>query len=161
VIDIIPLARIAPAAIESLLDDSFGADRKGRTAYKLREGVGMIPELSFAALDGERLVGSLQSWPVEVAGFALTLVGPVAVAPDRQRAGIGRMLMAALDLAAGTAPLMMIGDAEYYGRFFGFSAEATAKWGLPGPFERHRLLARHVPLGLEGMVGPDLSVFAL
>ena len=52
--------------------------------------------------------------------------------------------------------MMLIGDPEYYGRFFGFSAERTADWRLPGPVERHRLLARgpDVP-ALAGMLGPD------
>lgn len=156
-IDILPLAHVAPDIVEALLDDAFGADRKGRTAYKLRDGTAAIPELSFAALTGDILVGSLQSWPVRIGGFALTLVGPVAVAPRRQRSGIGRMLMAALDAAAGDAPLMMIGDPEYYGRFFGFSTDATANWELPGPVERHRLLARGVPMGLAGAVQPAIK----
>lgn len=156
-IDILPLAQIAPDEVEALLDDAFGADRKTRTAYRLREGAAEIPVLSFAALDGDTLLGSLQSWPVRVAGYAVTLVGPVAVASQRQRSGIGRMLMAALDIAAGDAPLMMIGDPEYYGRFFGFSADFTAAWELPGPVERHRLLARNVPTGLVGSVRPAVK----
>src|SRR3546814_1097056 len=41
-------------------------------------------------------------------------------------------------------PLMMIGDPEYYDRFFGFSAAATFGWECPGPVERHRLLAQSV-----------------
>jgi predicted N-acetyltransferase YhbS len=160
VIDIMPLSRIAPDAVEALLDDAFGADRKGRTAYKLRAGVSAIPDLSFAAIEGDVLLGTLQSWPVRVGSFGLTLVGPVAVSPKRQRSGIGRMLMAALDIAAGDEPLMMIGDLEYYGRFFSFSADATRDWGVPGPVERHRLLARNVPLGLSGQVVPDQRVLA-
>jgi predicted N-acetyltransferase YhbS len=160
VIDILPLGQIAPDAVEALLDDAFGADRKGRTAYKLRAGVAAIPDLSFAAVEGDFLLGTLQSWPVQVGDFALTLVGPVAVAQKRQRSGVGRTLMAALDVAAGAAPLMMIGDPEYYGRFFGFSADATRDWGVPGPVERHRLLARYVPLGLSGQVAPDQRVLA-
>ncbi len=53
---------------------------------------------------------------------------------------------------------MMIGDPEYYGRFFGFTADATGEWDLPGPFEKRRLLARAVnghslPTG-TGMIGP-------
>ena len=36
----------------------------------------------------------------------------------------------------------MIGDPEYYGRFWGFSDEHTGGWNLPGPFEPRRLLAR-------------------
>ena len=49
------------------------------------------------------------------------------------------VMAAAPDHADGA--LMMIGDPEYYGRFFGFSAEATGGWQLPGPVEPHRLLA--------------------
>jgi predicted N-acetyltransferase YhbS len=146
VIDILPLAQISPDEVEALLDDAFGAERKGRTAYKLRDGVAAIPALSFAAVKGDTLVGSLQSWPVRIDGFALTLVGPVAVSTKLQRSGIGRMLMAALDIAS-----------EYYGRFFGFSAEATSGWELPGPVERHRLLARGVPMGLVGAVRPAIK----
>ncbi len=144
-----------------LLDDAFGADRHGRTAYKLRAGVGLIPDLSFAALSGDdTLVGSVQSWPVEIAGFALVLVGPVAVSPALQRGGIGRQLMRALDAAAGDTAMTMIGDPEYYGRFFGFSSDVTGEWELPGPFERHRLLARNVPAGLAGMLGPRKAALA-
>src|SRR3546814_20857322 len=41
-------------------------------------------------------------------------------------------------------PLMMIGDPEYYDRFFGFSAAATFGWECPGLVERPRLLAQSV-----------------
>lgn len=104
------------------------------------------------------LCGTIQCWPVALASEigALTpmiLVGPVAVAPDAQGQGIGKLLMrAALSAAdaAGHEILIMIGDPDYYERFFGFSAARTQGWDLPGPFERHRLLARaeltvHIP----------------
>ena len=159
-IEIIPLSAIAPDRVEALLDAAFGADRKARTAYKLRAGAAAIPSLSFAAVLKETLVGSLQSWPVRVEGQSVTLVGPVAVSPEHQRSGIGRLLMERLITAAADAPMMMIGDPEYYGRFFGFTAEATASWVLPGPVERHRLLAKQVPLGLVGTVSPDFRALA-
>jgi predicted N-acetyltransferase YhbS len=159
-ITIVPLARIAPERIEDLLDAAFGTDRKARTAYRLRAGTTALAHLSFAALEGEALMGSLQSWPVRLDGVGLTLVGPVAVSPDRQRGGIGRLLMEALMAAAGDAPMMMIGDPEYYGRFFGFSSDVTGNWALPGPFERHRLLARNVPSSLAGDVVPDVTALA-
>ena len=90
------------------------------------------------------------------------MVGPVAVHPERQRSGIGRQLVAASLTAAEThadGALMMIGDPEYYGRFFGFVADATAQWTLPGPWEPRRLLARTmhgfaVP-DMAGLIGPD------
>jgi predicted N-acetyltransferase YhbS len=167
VTEILPLDQIPAAQVERLLDAAFGADRHGRTAYKLRAGTKAIPSLSFAAFDGGVLIGSLQSWPVVLqtpsgARAPLTLVGPVAVSPALQRGGIGRMLMThMLGIAdAGVADaLMMIGDPEYYGRFFGFTADATGGWHLPGPVERHRLLARISRAGgvpREGVIGPNL-----
>ena len=156
-----PLADADPETVELLLDAAFGADRRGRTAYKLREGLRVIPELSLAAWEEERLVGALQSWPIALHHDAgetpLILVGPVAVDPERQQQGIGRAMMAEmLAHVAGREPLVLIGDPEYYGRHFGFIADATANWQLPGPFERRRLLARTGgrDLPYRGMLGP-------
>jgi predicted N-acetyltransferase YhbS len=162
----VPLAEIDPAAIEQLLDRAFGHDRHGRTAYAVRQGTAPIAALSFAALDGEALVGTIQCWPVALTGddgtsTGLTMVGPVAVDPPRQQHGIGHALMAHMLAAAeatGAADaLMLIGDPEYYGRFFGFNADRTADWRLPGPVERRRLLARGdaVP-ATAGTLGPDV-----
>jgi len=60
-------------------------------------------------------------------------------------------------------PLMMIGDPEYYGRFWGFTAEGTAGWDCPGPFEARRLLALSVdgrPISGTGMLSPRIAVTA-
>ncbi len=159
-VTISPLSHADPDAVEVLLDAAFGADRHGRTAYRIRAGMIAVPALSFAAFNGAALVGTLQSWPVEVGGAPLVLVGPVAVDPAVQRGGIGRLLMTALIDAAGDTAMAMIGDPEYYGRFFGFTADATGSWDVPGPVERHRLLARHAgDLPTRGMLGP--RAFAL
>ena len=154
-VTITPLSHADPHAVETLLDAAFGTDRHTRTAYRIREGMTAIPGLSFAAFDGQRLVGSLQSWPVRLDAAPLTLVGPVAVDPHVQRGGVGRLLMIALIEAAGDTPMMMIGDPEYYSRFFGFTADATGGWDAPGPVERHRLLARNTDgLPTSGALGP-------
>ena len=159
-VTIAPLSDADPNAVEALLDAAFGLDRHRRTAYRIREGMEAIPALSFAAFDEGTLVGTLQSWPVSVGETPLTLVGPVAVTPDVQRGGIGRALMTALIDTAPDAPMVMIGDPEYYGRFFGFSADATGSWDAPGPVERHRLLARNTDgLPATGRLGP--RAFAL
>jgi predicted N-acetyltransferase YhbS len=150
-----PLSEADPLAIERLLDAAFGADRHTRTAYRIRAGMAAIDGLSFAALDDDVLVGTIQSWPVAIGDAPVVLVGPVAVAPDRQRAGIGRMLMTRLIKTAPDTAMAMIGDPEYYGRFFGFTAAATGGWEVPGPFERHRLLARNADaLPRTGVLGP-------
>ena len=149
-IRIVPIADVAAADIDQLLDDAFGTDRHGRTAYKLRAGMTQIAGLSFAAVRDGELIGSIQSWPIQLRQengevTPLILVGPVAVRPDHQRDGIGRMLTIAMLNAADarrSEPLTLIGDPEYYDRFFGFKAEPTAGWQVPGPVERRRLLAR-------------------
>ena len=152
-ITLVPIASVAASEIEQLLDLAFGADRGQRTAYRVRHGTHPISEFSLAAIEEGELVGSIQCWPVQLTEgdgttAPLILVGPVAVRPDRQRDGIGRMLVeAALAKAdaVGSDPMMLIGDADYYQRFFGFKAEHTAGWTLPGPVERDRLLARLRP----------------
>jgi predicted N-acetyltransferase YhbS len=160
------LSDIEPQAVEELLDAAFGADRFGRTAYRIRAGAAAVPALSFALVEDGALVGTIQCWPVahcaaDGTATPLVMVGPVAVRPDLQRGGHGRVLMTHMLAAAedgADGALMMIGDPEYYGRFFGFDADATAAWNLPGPFEQRRLLARAVnghglPTG-AGMIGP-------
>ncbi|MES2442279.1 MAG: N-acetyltransferase [Pseudomonadota bacterium] len=157
-----PLAQIDPQAVEHLLDRAFGADRRARTAYRIRMGTQAIPELSFAALREDALAGTIQCWPVALAcdsgeSVAMVMVGPVAVEPAWQQEGVGRALMEhMLAAAAGTGmPLMLIGDPEYYGRFFGFVADRTGGWRLPGPFEPHRLLARGAGVpDCAGVLGP-------
>jgi len=162
------LSDIEPQAVENLLDAAFGADRFGRTAYRIRQGMDAIPRLSFAAVEDGALIGTIQCWPVahraaDGTTTPLVMVGPVAVRPDVQRGGHGRVLMTHMLAAAedgSDGALMMIGDPEYYGRFFGFDANATAAWDLPGPFEQRRLLARAVnghilPTGV-GIIGPRL-----
>ena len=168
--DLLPLAQVDIAAVECLLDRAFGAGRHARTAYKVRGDATALPSLSFAAVDAAGLIGSIQCWPVHLQAdngsvHPLVMVGPVAVDPARQQGGIGRTLMIrALDAAAAVGSdhaLMLIGDPEYYGRFFGFTAQRTSRWRLPGPVERRRLLARgdEVP-DLPGELGPALDVTA-
>ncbi|MFA5968578.1 MAG: N-acetyltransferase [Sphingomonas sp.] len=165
-----PIGIVAPDAVEHLLDRAFGTDRHGRTAYRIREGMAALPMFSFVALDGnDVLLGSIQCWPIALhaddgACFPLVMVGPVAVDPALQRGGIGRQLMAAALAAtdlAGIDATMLIGDPEYYGRFFGFGGAHTTTWRVPGPVEQRRLLARgsKVP-DQPGMLGPRVPANA-
>ena len=163
---LIPLDNVDPVLVEQLLDRAFEPGRHQRTAYKVRDGSDWLPALSFAAIDGEEhLVGTIQCWPValtdaEGRAHPMIMVGPVAVLPEHQGQGYGQALMtASLSALSPNAPLpqVMIGDPEYYGRFWGFTNAYTAGWDLPGPFEPHRLLVRAANpavLPKEGMLGP-------
>jgi len=167
VIAIVPLAEIDAAATEQLLDRAFGPDRHRRTAYLIRQGTSAIPALSFAAVEEGALIGTIQCWPVRLArddggSDPLVMVGPIAVEPARQGEGIGqRLTHHAIRAAEASAapPLMLIGDPEYYGRFFGFDACATALWRAPGPVEQRRLLARGTAPEGAGMLAPRIRIF--
>lgn len=167
---LVPLTAVPPALVDSLLDAAFGAERRARTAYRIREGMSALEGSSLAALDEEGyLAATIQTWPVALrdgAGRAhpLVMVGPVAVAPPRQGEGFGKALMAASlaaldaghEAGAPPLPLVMIGDPDYYERW-DFTAAFTAGWRCPGPWEPHRLLVRAPNAAIlprEGLLGP-------
>jgi len=144
-------------AREALLDQAFGASRAKKTSERLRKGRLPADGLAFIATDGERVVGSARLWPIACGtGQPALLLGPVAVEASCRARGIGaalvrRALQAALRLGYGA--IVLVGDPPYYNRF-GFSAEKTAALKLPGPFERHRLLALELtPGALDGARG--------
>ena len=146
-------ADVAPR--EALLDLSYGPIRFSKTSERLREG--RLPELSFVATSGRRLVGTVRLWSVSAGpDRPALLLGPLAVAPDCRKRGIGSTLMqfALRDAGRlGHGAVLLVGDAPYYGRF-GFSNERTAALWLPGPYERHRLLAHELkPGALAGARG--------
>ena len=134
--------------IDLLLDEGFGPARHNRTAYRLRVGATPDPRLSFVARDAGLLVGSVQCWPIRLRCgdgrlLPLRLLGPVVTLASRRGEGIASALVsAALDaIDAAPQPVLLIGDAPFYGRF-GFSATGTAGWVMPGPVEPARLLLR-------------------
>jgi len=144
-------------AREALLDQAFGGKRRRKTSERLRDGQLPADGLSLAAIDGKRVVGTARLWNIVCAsGEAALLLGPVAVAADCRNRGIGaalvrRGLREARRLGHGA--VILVGDAPYYSRF-GFAGEKAASLKLPGPFERHRLLALElVPGALDGAGG--------
>jgi predicted N-acetyltransferase YhbS len=144
-------------AREALLDQAFGEGRSAKTAQRLREGRLPAAGLSFVATENRHVIGTVRLWEI-VAGpnRPALLLGPIAVACDRQNRGIGAALMHHSLRAAdrlGHDAVLLVGDAPYYERF-GFSAEKTGALWLPGPYERHRLLARELePGALQGAQG--------
>jgi len=142
-------------AREALLDVSYGPVRFTKTSERLREG--RVPELAFVAVEANRVVGTIRLWPVSAGrGRPALLLGPLAVDPSCRKRGIGSTLVQhALREAARRrhGAVLLVGDAPYYGRF-GFSNEKTGALWLPGPYERHRLLACELKPGvLDGAQG--------
>ena len=165
-------------AREALLDRAMGPGRRRKSSEKIRRGRLPAQGLAFVARgeDG-RVVGTVRLWDVEFScassgyptrqaspatlpargreGRAL-LLGPLAVDPSLKSAGVGSALMRyAIEEAArlGHGAILLVGDAPYYARF-GFSAEKTDRLAMPGPYEKHRLLALELKVGaLDGAQG--------
>jgi predicted N-acetyltransferase YhbS len=104
--------------------------------------------VSLVAIEAGEVVGHVAASAVRVAGqdrgwFGL---GPVSVAPARQRQGIGSALVRAALVrlqASGAAGCMLLGNPAYYGRF-GFAPSGALR--LPGvPPEDFMSLAWHLP----------------
>jgi predicted N-acetyltransferase YhbS len=146
------------AARDSLLDRAMGLNWKRKSSQKLRRGRRPSEGLAFAARDAAGvLVGTVRLWDVATGdGRPALLLGPLAVEPSLNSAGIGKALMShAISEAKrlGHKVIMLVGDAAYYGRF-GFCADKTGRLSMPGPYERHRLLALElVPGALDGAAG--------
>ena len=145
---------------EALLDAAFGPQRRLKASYRLREGARAVENLSFCAHEaqGGRLAGVISFWPLRISGDgrAALLLGPLAVHPDFQNAGLGgRLMQRGLDAARGQghALVFLVGDAPYYNRF-GFRAVPEGRILLPGPFDPARLLyAELAPDAFKGARG--------
>jgi predicted N-acetyltransferase YhbS len=143
-------------ARELLLDRCLGERRTAKSSERLREGRLAAEGLALTAeLDGT-VVGTVRLWHVEADGVPALLLGPLAVSPDLQGAGLGKALMReAIWRAAcrGHGAILLVGDAAYYERF-GFSASLTGDLAMPGPVERERFLGLELrPGALDGARG--------
>ena len=144
-------------AREALLDEAFGDFRARKTSERLRAGRLPAEGLAFVAADGRRLVGTARLWNIACGSDQpALLLGPVAVVSDCRNRGIGAALVRRAVAEArrrGHSAIILVGDEPYYSRF-GFSGEKIAAVRLPGPFERHRLLALElVPGALDSARG--------
>jgi predicted N-acetyltransferase YhbS len=138
-----PEPAVLAGAVERLYDDVFGPARFHKASYLFREGVDPVRELSWIALEGDRLVGAIRYWPILVGetGHPALLLGPLAIAQDRAGKGIGRALMfKTLDLAAqlGHDLVLLVGDVDYYKRF-GFVPATPHGFVMPGESKPERL----------------------
>jgi predicted N-acetyltransferase YhbS len=144
------------AAREALLDAAYGPVRFSKPSQRLRER--RDPALAFVATERGRVVGTVRLWPVAAgSGGPALLLGPLAVASDCRRRGIGAALMRRAIRAArlaGHAAVLLVGEAAYYGRF-GFTAAKTAGLSMAALADPERLLALELAAGaLDGARGP-------
>ena len=111
-------------AIRAVETAAFGRDEEARIVDDLRASDALIPELSLVAEDGGAIIGHVMvsRGHVEPSGEPLLWLGPIGVAPERQRDGIGSALVQSALAGArelGAACVVLIGDPANYS-WFGF-----------------------------------------
>jgi predicted N-acetyltransferase YhbS len=148
-------------AIERLHERTFGPGRFVLSAYRLREHVDHLLELSFTARIGTLLVGSVRQLPVCIGDTPALMLGPLTVEPPFRKRGVGRALLdRALDDArkAGHRLVLLVGDEPYYSRV-GFKTVPKGRVTMPGPVDYSRLLVAELVEGafdgVSGTIRPD------
>ncbi|MGA9087617.1 MAG: N-acetyltransferase [Bradyrhizobium sp.] len=144
-------------AIERLHERTFGPGRFVLSAYRLREHVDHLLDLSFTAWIGTLLVGSVRQLPIVIGDTKALLLGPLTVEPPFRSRGVGRALLerALKDAREKQHRLvLLIGDEAYYSRV-GFKAVPKGRATMPGPVDYGRLLVAELVDGaFEGVSGP-------
>jgi predicted N-acetyltransferase YhbS len=150
-------------AIERLHERTFGPGRFVLSAYRLREHVDHLLDLSFTARIGTLLVGSVRQLPICIGDTPALMLGPLTVEPPFRKRGVGRALLdrALADAKkAGHRLIILVGDEPYYGRV-GFKVVPKGTATMPGPVDYSRLLVAELVdgafAGVSGAIRPDWS----
>lgn len=145
------------ADIDRVLDRAFGPGRHAKTSERVRErGARFEPGLSRVALsDAGDVIGVCRIWAVR-AGAPVFFLGPLAVDPQAQAAGLGLALTTDAVTACRTTGgngIVLVG-AERFFRPVGFSVVPPERVTLPGPCDPARLLWLELrPGGLDKVQG--------
>jgi predicted N-acetyltransferase YhbS len=150
-------------AIERLHERTFGPGRFVLSAYRIREHVDHLLDLSFTARIGTLLVGSVRQLPICIGDTPALMLGPLTVEPPFRKRGVGRALLdhALADAKkAGHRLVVLVGDEPYYSRV-GFKAAPKGRVIMPGPVDYSRLLVAELVEGafegVSGTIRPDWS----
>ena len=154
-------------AIERLHERTFGPGRYVLSAYRLREHVGHLLDLSFTARIGTLMVGSVRQLPICIGNAPALLLGPLTVEPPFRGRGVARALLErALDTAKenGHRLVVLVGDEPYYNRV-GFKRIPRGVATMPGPVDPARLLVCELTEnafeGVSGAIRPDWSALTV
>ncbi|MFN0219692.1 MAG: GNAT family N-acetyltransferase [Hyphomicrobium sp.] len=142
------VTRLATAAdipaISALHARVFGPGRFTRSAYRVREGNGLLSRFCRVVEVGGHVVAAVRITEITVGGAAgAALLGPIAVHPDWRNHGYGQTLIndAVDDLKnSGVHLVVLVGDESYYGRC-GFKTTPPGQITFPGPVSPTRILA--------------------
>ena len=121
------------AAIRRVVTAAFGRRAEADLIDALSKSEAWVPELSLVAEEDRAVVGHVAATRASVRTVAgdvgLLALAPLAVAPDRQRRGIGAALVRAaiaIAEARGERAIVLIGHPSYYPRF-GFEPASSRR----------------------------------
>jgi putative acetyltransferase len=121
--------------LAALIDAAFGDTETSEFTAKVRDSPGYLPELTFVADDDGELVGFTMLSYVTAGGRDVLILTPMAVRPDRQRAGVGKRVVRAAIAAAearGEPVVLVEGVPSYYPQF-GFRSASELGFERPDP----------------------------
>jgi len=144
-------------AIERVLERAFGPGRFAKTSERVREqGAHFEPALSRVGVNAAGdIVGVCRIYRVK-AGVELYFLGPLAVDPGAQSAGLGAELTRACVNACRTVGgngVILVGAATFFTPL-GFSHVPKGRLSMPGPVDPARFLWLALrPGGLDKVEG--------
>jgi putative acetyltransferase len=126
-------------AIAAVVEAAFGSPAEARLVEAIRSSPHYRPALALVAVDDADVVGHVMisdaTLVADGGSRAIAMLSPLAVAPDRQRTGVGSALVRTVTgLAdADLEPFVILeGSPDYYGRL-GFEAAAPLGIEIPLP----------------------------
>lgn len=143
--------------VEGVLDRAFGPGRFAKTSERVRErGARLEPSLSRVAIDeAGKVIGVCRISSV-IAAVPVFFLGPLAVDPGAQQAGLGLQLVrevVAACRASGGNGVLLVG-AERFFRPVGFTLIPKGRVLMPGPVDPARFLWLELkPGGLDKVQG--------
>ena len=120
---------------------------------KLRTSSAFNPELSIVALDGEKIIGHILFTEIKIGEDTSLALAPLAVLPEYQGKGIGRVLIEEGHKKAkeeGYKSVIVLGHPEYYPKF---GYKPATNWGVKAPFDVPNESFMAIELVKEGLVG--------
>ena len=157
-------------AVRKLTKEVFGPEHVARSVWNLRRA-SPIDRLALIVEDksvlqgekgykNERIVGSLQFWPIRIDDYPSLLFGPLAVKFYLRRLGVGRLLVEKSLKQIKNRDwhfCLVSGEPDYYPKF-GFKP-VPAKLLWPGPIERQRLQYLNLrDLNLEKLTKRSITI---
>jgi predicted N-acetyltransferase YhbS len=144
------------AAIEHVLDAAFGPGRFAKVSERVREFATLDRGLSRIALRGQEVSGCCRIHRIAIGATPALFLGPLAVSPVAQGAGLGQALVGATLEAcerSGVGAVIVVGQPRMFAPF-GFTEIPKEQILMPGPVEARRFQWRALRNGgLDALAG--------